>query len=180
MNQRLIAYRGNIQGNKPYFLNKPEYVDIALQYGYDAMVDVWIKDGEYWLGHDNPRYAIPTHFLSTKGIWCRAMTREALDSMMNEKDIHCFMNGNDPIVLTNRNIMWLNDSTKLFDDMKSDAVYFDPEGAEETMYRNIYAICSNNVRAIREILTGEQQREFNMNDARDIADIIPDLDNFTG
>ena len=37
----LISHRGNINGKKPNYENKPEYIWEALRKGYHCEVDVW-------------------------------------------------------------------------------------------------------------------------------------------
>ena len=37
---KLIAHRGNIHGENPSEENKPEYIDAAIDKGYDVEIDV--------------------------------------------------------------------------------------------------------------------------------------------
>ena len=54
----LISHRGNIDGVKPTKENSPEYILEAISLGYDVEIDVWKVDGKWFLGHDEPEYAI--------------------------------------------------------------------------------------------------------------------------
>lgn len=49
----VIAHRGNISGPDPEQENKPEYLQAALDKGYDVEVDVWgsYQDNVWWAGH---------------------------------------------------------------------------------------------------------------------------------
>ena len=49
---RIISHRGNVRGRVPGRENAPSYIDCALGNGYVVEIDVWVIDGEYWLGHD--------------------------------------------------------------------------------------------------------------------------------
>ena len=55
---KLISHRGNVDGKYPQYENLPEYVDKALDLGYDVEVDLWIDNDGYYLGHDEPTYPI--------------------------------------------------------------------------------------------------------------------------
>ena len=44
---RLISHRGNVDGKYPQYENLPEYVDKALNLGYDVEVDLWIDNDGY-------------------------------------------------------------------------------------------------------------------------------------
>jgi hypothetical protein len=196
-NHKLIAHRGNFEGNKPYFLNKPEYADIALQYGYDVMLDVWVRGEwtgdshddstfELWVGHDSPRYKVSASFLRREGVWCRAMTLHTYDFMVGLGDIHCFMN--DPSALywvTNRGVLWIN-----WEEHTNREIYpYFPKNTQTVLYHpdgdvgNSHELpvahrCTNHCKEFLEARTGVPQRELNMNDARDINEIIPDFDQF--
>lgn len=166
---KLIAHRGNIQGAKRWFENKPEYVDIALQLGYDVEVDVFYEKGDFWLGHDAPRYRVNEAYLTLPGIWCHAKSMEALERMLNNPEIHCFWHEEDQFTLTSRNLIWTADESSANEN--SVLVSLDETTDKFT---KLYGICSDNVKFIKEAITGIKQREFNMNDARDLNDIIPD------
>lgn len=172
---KLIAYRGNFEGHKPYFINKPEYVDIALQYGYDAMVDVWIRDGEFWLGHDTPRYEVSESFLELNGMWCRAMNIETFDKLLQNQNIHSFIvMKDDPQTLTSRNVIWSTNPIEMI----TNTVFFDPDLSDPYEDIPFYGVCSNFVKELKEKLTGKKQKELDMNDARTVINIVPNLENF--
>lgn len=187
-NEGLIAYRGNFDGDKPYYLNKPEYLDIALRYGYDVMVDVWVKsesgqatrdlsEFSFWVGHDAPRYPVSISFLQQPGVWCRATSMVAYDVMHHHGGIHCFFD--DPTALhwmTNRGIMIVNldqwSNTDLINwPVSAEAVAFDPDGGLELLEFPSKYTCSSNVKKLREYITGTEQKELDMTDARKLVNI---------
>jgi hypothetical protein len=112
----LISHRGNIDGKQPGLENMPEYIMDTIAKGYDVEIDVWWKDGGFWLGHDNPVYKIPISFLSTNGLWCHAKNMEAVLEMENLNksinfDIHYFWHQDDDCTLTSKNIIWVHPKT---------------------------------------------------------------------
>jgi hypothetical protein len=98
----LISHRGNIDGITE-LENKPDYVDAAIELGYDVEIDVWKLAGEFWLGHDEPQYKIDLNFLLARRnkLWCHAKNLEALKAML-DNTIHCFWQKDDDYALTSK------------------------------------------------------------------------------
>ena len=108
---RLISHRGNINGKNPELENKPEYVFDALKLGYEVEVDVWFVDGDFYLGHDNPKYKITAPFISNNKIWCHAKNIIALNEMKKINDrfgyeLHYFWHQNDDVTITSNGYLW--------------------------------------------------------------------------
>ena len=101
----LISHRGNLKGKVPEYENDPGYIDEALNKGYEVEIDVWYKDEEWYLGHDEPRYGINLEYLKHDKFWCHAKNIEALNKML-ERDIHCFWHQEDDVTLTSKGYMW--------------------------------------------------------------------------
>ena len=60
---KIISHRGNINGPRRELENKPRYINQALELGYDVEIDVWWKEDEFWLGHDEPQFKVNRQFL---------------------------------------------------------------------------------------------------------------------
>ena len=102
---KLISHRGNISGPDPSSENHPDYIREALLAGYECEVDVWYKDNEWWLGHDEPVYDIGKSFLRNDKLWCHAKNLEALNAMLND-NVHCFWHQEDDVTLTSQGYLW--------------------------------------------------------------------------
>ena len=109
----LISHRGNILGKNLDFENNPNYINIALKNGYDVEVDVWFRDGEYFLGHDKPQYKIDESYLENRSLWCHAKNLKALEKMILNQKIHCFWHQEDAVTLTSKNYIWTYPGHKL-------------------------------------------------------------------
>ena len=59
----LISHRGNISGPNLDKENRPEYIQQALNEGYNVEVDVWYQDQGWFLGHDKPQHLINIEYL---------------------------------------------------------------------------------------------------------------------
>tara|TARA_B100000131_G_C17952877_1_gene547177 strand:+ start:142 stop:582 length:441 start_codon:yes stop_codon:yes gene_type:complete len=101
----LISHRGNLSGKNDDKENHPDYIQTALDKGFDVEIDVWYKDGEWYLGHDKPQYQVDLEYLKNDKFWCHAKNIEALNQML-EEDIHCFWHQEDDVTLTSKGFMW--------------------------------------------------------------------------
>lgn len=137
---KLIAHRGNLEGPKPELENDPNYLDDAMDQGFDVEVDVWRVDGELFLGHDGPTYPIYTQFLQRPQIWAHAKNLEALDFMLNNA-IHCFWHEEDARTLTSQGYVWTYPNKETI--TKSVIVVLELElNLENT---NIHGVCGDHV-----------------------------------
>ena len=101
----LLSHRGNIDGKNEERENAPDYIQQALDKGYEVEIDVWYKDDEWYLGHDEPTYHINVNWLRNKKLWCHAKNIQGLYSMF-EDNIHCFFHQEDDVTLTSNGYMW--------------------------------------------------------------------------
>ena len=103
----LIAHRGNLKGPSKYE-NSPSYVLDAVKLGYKVEVDIWYCDGDWYLGHDYPRYLIDSDFIShISGVaFLHAKNLSALYAMLSIGGVSCFWHENDDYTLTSCGKIW--------------------------------------------------------------------------
>jgi len=101
-----IAHRGNVSGKNEVFENYPIYVKHALDRGFDAEIDVWLRDSCLYLGHDCPVYPIEFEFLKQTGLWVHAKNKELLPLLMANNNINWFWHENDTYTLTSFGFVW--------------------------------------------------------------------------
>ena len=135
----LISHRGNINGSNPKMDNNPEYIQKALDLGYDVEVDVWSIDKQFYLGHDEPQYKIERSFLQNKKLWCHAKNIEAFYRMIDD-EIHCFFHDKDKVALTSRGYFW----SAFEDEMTSKSICVMPPSSRD-LPKNIAGVCSDTV-----------------------------------
>jgi hypothetical protein len=102
----IISHRGNINGPNPDLENNPKYINKALLNGYDVEVDVNMKNGKLYLGHDKLEYEITLKYLNNSKLWCHCKDLETLSYLLCYKQIHCFWHQNDDYTLTSNAIIW--------------------------------------------------------------------------
>jgi hypothetical protein len=61
--QRFICHRGNLKCKDLATENDPILLDKRIADGYDVELDVWYKDNELFLGHDEPEHRITFEWL---------------------------------------------------------------------------------------------------------------------
>ena len=141
MLKRLISHRGNLNGRIIESENKPEHIEEVLKLGYDVEIDVWFKDGEFYLGHEEPQYHINRIFLMNEKLWCHAKNIEALYEMMHINHVHYFWHQNDDYTLTSRGIIWAYPGKKL----TSNSICVLPELIQKDKYilNECLGVCSD-------------------------------------
>lgn len=109
---KLISHRGNLHGPNPERENHPLYILEALAMGYDCEIDVWYDLNKWWLGHDEPQYAVPSGFLAIEGLWVHCKNLRSLKPLYDYRDANgadlCtwFFHEKDTAALTSNQWVW--------------------------------------------------------------------------
>ena len=139
-----ISHRGNINGNN-FLENNPDYISETIGKGFDVEIDVWVKNGQLYLGHDYTQYPIHINFLKNDKLWCHAKSLQALEVMI-EEGVHCFWHQEDDFTLTSRQFIWTYPNKLV--GKKSIIVCKDLEETIHYSNLNIAGICSDFIGAI--------------------------------
>ena len=108
---KLIAHRGNITGSNPLEENRPEYIDIAIEEGYDVEIDIRYDTFEniFYLGHDDPQYVVTPYWLAQRmeKLWIHCKNIEALDYFVSKTGgYNYFWHQEDDFTLTSKRYIW--------------------------------------------------------------------------
>ena len=133
-----ISHRGNLEGPNKKWENHPDYIQKALDDGFNVEIDVWYKDSTFYLGHDEPKHKINVNFLRNDRLWCHAKNIEALKVMLSYSDIHCFWHQEDDVTLTSRGYMWTYPGKPLTEN----SIAVKPEKNNENV-KKVLGICSD-------------------------------------
>lgn len=133
----LISHRGNIYGPDQSIENNPEHINQIIK-NFDCEIDVWMADGNLFLGHDEPKFKIKKSFLKQKKLWCHAKNLDALQYMV-ENSIHCFFHDKDQYTLTSKKYIWTFPNQKIT--TKSVIVDLNKDWKDKPY--NCYGICSD-------------------------------------
>jgi hypothetical protein len=102
----VISHRANLDGSDPKRENVPSCIEEILSMGIDVEIDVWFKDGAYYLGHDSPDYKVDIEWLKTDGLWCHAKNQNALERMKYDRVKNYFWHQEDRFTITSDGHIW--------------------------------------------------------------------------
>ena len=100
-----ISHRGNLTGPNPMKENSVEYINNALSKSFDVEIDLWFKNNNFFLGHDEPKYEIDLNFLKKPGLWIHAKNLECFYQLSNF-DLNFFWHEDDKITITSKGFFW--------------------------------------------------------------------------
>lgn len=112
---RVISHRGNLFGPDLENENHPDQVLKVLKMGFDCEIDVWREDGEFYLGHNEPKYLIDGKFLHSPQLWVHAKNLNALnnipfskrrDGSLSANYVRFFWHQTDDFTLTSDGLIW--------------------------------------------------------------------------
>jgi hypothetical protein len=138
----LISHRGNIYGKNKDLENSPEYIDYAMDLGYDVEIDLWLNSGMVSLGHDQAEYEIQLDWLATRihKLWIHCKNIEAIEFMNDKPQFNYFWHQNDTVTLTSKNYIWAYPGTQPI--LNSIAVL--PEIYNDSV-ENCVGVCSDEI-----------------------------------
>jgi len=103
---RWILHRGNNAGPNSIENDPVKIYDLLIK-GYEIEIDLWYRDGKFYLGHDRSEYEIHELFLDNTGLWIHCKDAQTLEYMnKNKKELHYFYHTNEDYVLTSKGYIW--------------------------------------------------------------------------
>lgn len=144
---KLIAHRGNRTGidvNE----NSPEFLQQAIDLGYDIEVDIRYINGAWWLGHDGPQYQIASPFdlFDNSKVWWHCKNFAALEKLQ-ASNLNYFWHQEDDHTLTSKGFIWTYPGKEI----GINNVIVMPEtvmSLDEIKKLKCFAICSDLVQSI--------------------------------
>jgi hypothetical protein len=105
----LISHRGNTNGKLESYENEPNYIDKAISDGFNVEVDVWMVEGQLFLGHDEPQYGVTQQWLNDRhySLWLHCKNIEAMEWFNSFDGFNYFWHENDVMTLTSNGWMWV-------------------------------------------------------------------------
>ena len=141
LEMKFIAHRGNMGGRIIEFENFPDYIRNTLTLGFDVEVDVWYHGSTFYLGHDEPQYAVTREFLFGHRIWCHAKDLKTFATLVLDDRIHCFFHDQDDATLTSQGYIWTYPGKPVYE--RSIAVMPERTGNKDTSLLYCAGICSD-------------------------------------
>ena len=144
---KLIAHRGNTI-KKDLRENEPNFLQTAIDSGFDIEVDIRYINGEWWLGHDGPQYRIdsPFNLFDNSKVWWHCKNFAALEKLQGS-DLNYFWHQEDDHTLTSKGFIWTYPGKEI----GINNVIVMPEtvmNLDEIKKLKCFAICSDLVQSI--------------------------------
>ena len=109
--KHFISHRGNINGRIPDRENHPDYIDEAINLGYDVEIDLWYINEKFWLGHDKPEYETTLSWVASRQdkLWVHSKNHEAMVYLSEYQllNLNWFWHEEDDMTLTSKRFMWV-------------------------------------------------------------------------
>lgn len=141
---KYIAHRGNTVGPSLAYENSPELIYVALSMGFDAEIDVWYIDNQWYLGHNIPQYKIEALMLRDNRLWCHAKNLGALSEMKRLNIPNFFWHETDKFTLTSSGYIWTYPGGPL----TSNSIAVIQDNSTD-INMSIYGVCSDYVNNFR-------------------------------
>lgn len=133
---KIISHRGNLNGKSNYE-NNPKQIQAVLKMGLDCEIDLWLYEGYFFLGHDEPTHKIKRSFLQQKGLWIHCKNLAALENVPSKTNY--FWHENDDFTLTSKNFIW----TFPGKNVGKNSVIVDNNPNWQINKYNCYGVCSD-------------------------------------
>ena len=137
----LIAHRGNTEGPRPEKENHPDYIDKAINLGYDVEVDIWGSFAtKLFLGHDEPQFQVTPDWIFKRGkkLWLHAKNIQAFHSFAHQTTgLQAFWHQTDRYTLTTNGYIW----TYPGKDLTENSIVVMPEKYLEKWWRYKFTEC---------------------------------------
>ena len=141
---RLISNRGNIDIWNPDLENTQEYIQTAINQGYEVKIDLWTKDNKLYLGTNEPTQPLDFDWFERNNgrLWIQCRTIDVM-AQFNKLDsrgsnLHYFWHELNKISLTSRGYLWCES-----DKVVPGGIMYQPK--EDNDLTEAYGICSDSI-----------------------------------
>lgn len=137
----LISHRGNINGAKPQKENRIDYIENAIQSGFDVEIDLWFVLEGLFLGHDIPQYPVELDWLQKykDKLWIHCKNLHALNILKN-KNLNYFWHEHDSVTITSKGYIWAYPGVRC-----SNSIAVHPEKFNGNIPSDLLGVCSDNI-----------------------------------
>lgn len=108
---KLISHRGNIYGPILERENAPDYIQEAIDKGYDVEIDVRLNTTGMFLGHDGPEHQIKLQWLLDRAdsLWVHAKDFNSLDLLLTQGMRVFYHKLEKHTIIGNTQVIWSHD-----------------------------------------------------------------------
>lgn len=142
---KLISNKGNLRGIISEYENTPEYIEAALNSGFDVKIDLLLNDGKLFIGNDSNKIKLDIDWLEKyhNKLWLECKDINLIQKL-NQLDnrgvyLNYFWHENDQITLTSRGYI-----LSYIDEPVIGAIIMTPTIKNDKI-KLCYGICSDNI-----------------------------------
>jgi glycerophosphoryl diester phosphodiesterase len=147
----LISHRGNINGCNSQKENTQEYIQKAIDAGYHVEIDVWLKNNQLFLGHDQPETPIYLNWLIERKdkLWIHCKNFESLSALL-KMDLNVFYHENEDYTIISNGMIWAHNLKEVNEDCIIPLLDSSSAVLNKRYYNitPVYGICSDHVQVI--------------------------------
>lgn len=141
-----ISHRGNTECIDEERENTPEYIDLAIQKGYEVEIDIWKIEDKLYLGHDEPELEVALEWLADrkKHLWIHTKNRQALEYLTEiSQSFKFFWHSSEPYILTSNGLIWAHEYEEVDNDSLCIVPLLSLEQVEQSSVRDWFAVCTD-------------------------------------
>lgn len=156
---KFISHRGNITGKDILRENTTEYIEEAIKAGFEVEIDLRMKDGLLYLGHDRPEVLITADWINRYShvLWIHAKDYDSLMWLTTKYGLKYFVHEGDPYAITSNGYIWAHEYQKPLT-KKCIIPLLSLEQVEAFNQNVFYGVCSDYVVRCKEKWTAANEK----------------------
>ena len=141
-----ISHRGNVNEINIHLENTQNYIDKAIELGYEVEIDLWKIDEDLFLGHDRPERLVKLDWLEERKqkLWIHTKNRNAFESFtLLNSNFKFFWHTLEPYVFTSNGVIWAHDYKNIQNEHLCIVPLLSLEEVNGAKIRNWYGVCTD-------------------------------------
>mgnify|MGYP001171670203 FL=1 len=145
---KLISHRGNISGVYEDLENTEDYIQKAIDLGYDVEIDVWYKDFNLYLGHDGPERIVRLDWLLHRSdkLWIHCKNFASL-SFLSDFNLTLFFHEKEDYTIISNGKIWAHNLSNIDD--KCVIPLLSKKDITEWTKTTVYGVCSDFINVLK-------------------------------
>lgn len=144
---RLISHRGNVDSIQPKRENTQEYIDEAIDAGFDVEIDIWGGEfSKFYFGHDKPEKEVGLYWLhnNKRFLWIHAKNFEALSLLSAYPYFRVFYHKTeDHVLISNSDGLFWSHNLEEAEDRSIIPLLSEKELLSYDKSKKVFGICSD-------------------------------------
>jgi hypothetical protein len=143
MSYVLISHRGNVDCSYHQEENSQDYIQKAINLGYDVEIDVRKINDKLFLGHDTPDYEVSIEWLLERNnkLWIHTKNFEALSFLIDFNLKTFYHQKENHTIINSCNLIWSHELSE--SNEKSIIPLLSLEDINNFDNKKVYGICSD-------------------------------------